>query len=386
MADETWSFKDEFWFTVTFIYKETTQDSVYLVGDFNGWKDKEDDYKMESRSEGLCCRVQLREGYYHYKFSVNGGLIRDYTNPHVGGLYNNSIMFVNMDPNVYRLRSQYPPTREHTIEGGAQFITLNPVPPPNLLAVGVLQRLIFIYLPPSHQSSNTKRYPVIYANDGQNLFSTPAGNHGPPWGGWYLDAKLDKCWSQGTLPEFILVAIPNSDYVCIGNRQLEYTCANINRLQDEPYIKYITEFLKPLIDSKYRTMEEETHVIGSSLGGLMAFLLALAYPSRIFKSCVCMSPAFWFIDKHDQSCFTLVKSLNIDYPTRVYIDSGDGEGDNKELVREMSKLLKENGGIRYKYVYDECSDRTPCGVTHSEWAWRERIVDGLKFILNGDKT
>ncbi len=388
MADETWSFRDEFWFPVTFIYNVTTIEPVYLVGDFNGWTDNDKEYKMESQEEAgpLTLTIQLREGYYHYKFSVNGGFIRDYNNPHVGGLHNNSIMFVNTDPKVYGLHNQEPPIREHTPMGGAQFITLNPIPPSHLLALGVLQRLIFIYLPPSYHSTDTIHYPVIYAGDGQNLFSTPAGNHGPPWGGWYLDAKLDQCWLQKTLPEFILVAIPNSDYICIGNRQFEYTCTNINELTREPYVRYLLEFIKPLIDSKYRSLEGESHVLGASLGGLMAFLLALSpLSSRLFKSCICMSPAFWFIDREGNNCFSFVKSLNNNgrhNVTTVYIDSGDGDGDNKELIQEMNELLIDKQTmIRYKYIYDECKDTVPCGVTHSEWAWRERIIDALKFVL-----
>lgn len=383
----TWNFKDDFWFSVLFIYREPTVLPVYLVGDFNGWKDGVDEYKMVPCNEGHCVRVELREGYYHYKFSINGEYIRDHSNPHIGGIHANSIMFVNMDPGVYGLKNQDPPFREYQSQvGGGQFVVLNPVPPQSLLAEGVLQRLVFLYLPPSYKTSIDKHYPVVFAHDGQNLFSTPENRGGPPWGGWYLDAKLDSWWSQGILPEFILVGVANSDFVCIGNRQLEYTCSDLTNLTDEPYIKYITAFLKPLIERDYRTHGQPSYMVGASLGGLMAFLLTVALPNKVFDGCVCLSPAFWFVDKNNRSCFNLVSDLNQDMlkVIKIYIDSGDGEGDNKEVIKDMSDLLSGRGlveGCDYKYVFDECKDRVPCGVTHSEWVWRERVLDGLKFIL-----
>ena len=389
MDNQDWSFKDEFWFNVTFLYRGRANHEVYLTGDFNEWRKQDEDYKMKPCEEGYGILLSLREGYYHYKFIVDGELVRDHHNPHVGGQYGNSIMFVNMDPKVYGLRNQDTPFREYQDRYGSQFHVLNPVPPTRLQARGILQRLIFIYLPPSYYASPERRYPVVYAHDGQNLFSTPEGRGGPPWGGWYLDAKLDWVWSEGMLPEFILVAIPNSDYVCIGNRQWEYTAEDFGNLDQEPYVQYVTEFLKPFIDEKYQTVKNESHIIGASLGGLMAFLLSLALPTQVFVSCVCLSPSFWFVDQKDRTCFSVVRNIcsEKDFP-KVYIDSGDGDGDNKELVSQMAKLLGEKGlreGTDYRYVFDRCRDRVPCGVTHSEWVWRERVLDGLKFILNNSR-
>lgn len=382
-----WSFKNDFWFSVLFVCKEPTNSNVYLVGDFNGWQDKVEEYKTAPCSEGHCVRVELREGYYRYKFSINGEFIRDHSNPHVGGIYDDSIMFVNMDPGVYGLKNQQPPYREY--QSGNRFVIINPIPPQDLLAEGVLQRLVFLYLPPSYNTSCDQRYPVIYAHDGQNLFSTPSTQSGgvPPWGGWYLDAKLDNWWSEGIIPEFILVGVPNSDFVCVGNRQLEYTCTDMSQIRNEPYVRYITSFLKPLIDKDYRTQGDLSYVVGASLGGLMSFLMTVGLSQKVFKGCISMSPALWFVDKNNKTCFDLVKGLSREFlsTVKVYIDSGDGEGDNKEVVKEMAELMRGRGlveGSEFMYVFDECKDRAPCGVTHSEWVWRERVLEGLKYVLS----
>ena len=381
----TWCFKDDFWFNVTFIYRSVSVCEVYLLSDFNGWT-KSDEYKMiSSQDEPTLYQltVLLSEGYYHYKFLVDGQYIRDEANPHIGGELNNSIMFVHMDPNVYGLRNQYPPERTyHRPNGdGSEFQVLLPSVPYSVSSYGILQRYIYVYLPPSYKTNPDKNYPVVYAHDGQNLFSS---QQDLPWGGWYLDAKLDHWWSEGHLPEFILVAIPNSDYVCIGNRQREYTSTDLLCASNDPYLCYIVEVIKPEIDKKYRTLTGPAHTftLGSSLGGFISFLLPLSLPD-VFSCGICLSPAFWFVDSHNRSAFTLIQDSHYK-KTRLYIDSGDGEGDNKELVRDMAILLQECDwipGEDFMYYFDQCKERVPLGVTHSEAVWRERVFLGLQFAF-----
>ena len=69
----------------------------------------------------------------------------------------------------------------------------------------------------------------------------------------------------------------------------------------------------------------------------------------------------------------------------VYIDSGDGPGDNCYETRLMEELLAESGwsrGEEFLYVLDECYGREGVGdVTHSESVWRERVLPALQFAL-----
>jgi enterochelin esterase-like enzyme len=379
-----WNFKDDFWFNVTFVYRLPAND-VHLVGDFNGWK-VSDSFKMSLNTEENIYQLTLplSEGFYHYKFLVDGEYKRDVNNPHIGGELGNSIMFVHMDPNVYQLRHQYLPHRTYQRGNwdGRDICTLLPSIPPDLACFGILQRQIFVYLPPSYYDTPHKSYPVVYTHDGQNIFSGP--EDAVPWGGWQLDERLDKWWSAGSIPEFILVGIPNSDFVIIGNRQREYSTTDIYNAQEEPYIRYVVEVVKKEIDDNFRTLPDpsNTFTLGSSLGGLVSFLLALSLPG-VFSCAICLSPAFWFVDSKNQTVYTLVENLT-HRRSRVYIDSGDGDGDNKEVVRDMASLLFECGWTpdhEYMYHYDECVNRVPLGVTHSEYAWRDRVINGLKFAF-----
>ena len=386
-----WETKDDFWFNVTFIcrYHQLSNRSavIYLLGDFNEWK-KSDEYFMRQCEEGYCVKVLLSEGFYNYKFLVDNEYVRDECNPHVACSFENSVMFVHMDPSIYRIRTppmQLHPHRVHHSTCGSYLHTLCPEIPSDIASCGILQRLVFVYTPPSYSSQSGRTFPVVYAHDGQNLFSTPGGGE-LCWGGWFLDAKLDHWWTVEELPEFILVAVPSAELVCGGNRQKEYTVTEYSTAKNEPFVRYITEVVKVEVDAKFRTKpgREHTFTLGASLGGLFAFLLSLSCYD-IFSGCISLSPAFWFVDRSNMSVYSLIPTRGEkDVPCRVYIDSGDGEGDNMEVVRYMSEVLKERGwkdGQDFEYQLEYCSHREPNGITHSEKVWRERVITGLKYIL-----
>ncbi len=383
---------DDFWFNVTFICRRHDAERVFLVGDFCGWKTGV--HKMEKCEEGYSITLPLSEGFYHYKFRVDGTWECDEHNPHRGGLHGNSVMFVHMDPNVYGLREQHPPHRDYHRPGsdGSHFQVLQPKLPSELAAHGILERLVFVYLPPSYLSDCSRRYPVVYAHDGQNLFSTPEHMGGPFRGGWYLDAKLDYLWSQGKLPEFILVAVPNSDFVCIGNRTKEYCTAQYSDTTQDYFVRYLIEVVKAEIDGRFRTIPDanSTVTLGASMGGLLAFVLAMSNPET-FSCAICMSPSFWYVDKNNSSAFNLVRDFGgagRQPSCRLYVDSGDGAGDNRYDAEMMCRVLQESGwrrGKEFEYHLDECRDQVDMEITHSESVWKERVHLGLQFAFRGHK-
>ena len=61
------------------------------------------------------------------------------------------------------------------------------------------------------------------------------------------------------------------------------------------YIDFLVQTLKPYIDKNYRTLSDQqnTAIIGSSMGGLISFYATLKYPTIFGKSGV-YSPSFWF--------------------------------------------------------------------------------------------
>ena len=383
--EKKWRFMDDFWFNVTFVCHRREARTVFLAGDFSGWRP--DLHAMRPCSEGFSVSLSLCEGFYEYKFLVDGEWLADEHNPHTSVNYGNSIMFVHIDPSVYGPRVQESPHREFQPPGGNRcFQTLSPSLPPNIASWGVPQRLIFVYLPPSYFTNPQQRFPVLYCNDGQNIFSTPQDRGAPNGGGWYLDAKLEHLWSQGALPEFIIVGVPNSDFVCRGNRCREYCAGSLRDTSRDLYTRYLAEVVKREIDSNYRTLSgrDHTFILGASMGGLQAFVTGLNW-SNLFGGALCFSPAFWFVDKTNSSCFDLVNSLELNeqgHPhCRLYIDAGDCKSDNCYVTKLMHKCLLDNGWKEGEEFQFNLEPTVPNADMHGEWAWRERVPNALKFIF-----
>lgn len=146
-------------------------------------------------------------------------------------------------------------------------------------------RTIRVLLPPDYDSSH-HAYPVIYALDGQNLFQKETSFSGD----WGMTKTMDKSIKSQYA---IIVGIDNG-----GDLRLnEYAPYPTKKGGGEggAFIQFITDTLKPQIDSKYRTLSDrnKTSILGSSLGGLLSFYGGLVRPDIFGNVCV-FSPAFWF--------------------------------------------------------------------------------------------
>ena len=147
-------------------------------------------------------------------------------------------------------------------------------------------RRIAALLPHDYDRSR-RRYPVIYLQDGQNLFDEFA-----PYGNWELDRRM--AWLAGRgCGDFIVVAIDHAE----EKRISEYAPAHETRIapgQADAYGRFLVEALKPLIDRTYRTepARASTAIGGSSLGALAALQVAMAHPS-VFAKAMLLSPSIW---------------------------------------------------------------------------------------------
>jgi hypothetical protein len=77
----------------------------------------------------------------------------------------------------------------------------------NFKGKGLLQRDIIVWLPPSYEKATLKRYPVLYAHDGQNLFDPATSSFQVDW---QLDETADSLIKQGKIREIIIVGIYNT--------------------------------------------------------------------------------------------------------------------------------------------------------------------------------
>src|SRR6266403_3121624 len=119
------------------------------------------------------------------------------------------------------------------------------------------RRDVLVYLPRGYRRSIVKRYPVLYLQDGQNLFDAATAFAGVEWG---VDETAQRLIRRKLIEPTIIVAIANTG----PDRIHEYAPTRgiidtkgkkkkRSRGLARKYGKFLIEELKPFIDSKYRT-------------------------------------------------------------------------------------------------------------------------------------
>lgn len=226
-------------------------------------------------------------------------------------------------------------------------------------------RRIWLYLPADYHTSK-QSYPVLYMQDGQNLFEDWSA-FGEEWGvDETLNALKGKC---------IVVGIDNGQ----ERRINEYTTHDNQRYgrgEGEQYLSFLVKTLKPYIDETYRTLQnrEHTFIAGSSLGGLISFYACLYYPD-VFGAGGIFSPAFWIAPQlmEELKCKA---DQNNELPQRFYFYYGEKEGHEMAAHAEaVMHLLKSYEPYAVTTVVDTEG-------THSEAEWRKTFSDFYKWLMH----
>ncbi|MDO8805273.1 MAG: alpha/beta hydrolase-fold protein [Elusimicrobiota bacterium] len=255
---------------------------------------------------------------------------------------------------------------------GGKVITFNTAMP----QLGVPGRRIWAYLPPDYGGTD-RRYPVLYMQDGQNLFDPQASYCGE----WGVDKALDALFREKKTKGAIVIGIDNGG----AGRWDEYSpwcdIDGAGTCRGDKYARFLADDLKPLIDKKFRTLpgREHTGVAGSSLGGTISFYIALKYP-EIFSRAGLFSPTFWFArDK----AVSLVKTARLKQDMRIYMDVGTKEGWHEDEyladARAMSVLFSEKKRIAQRLVVEE-------GGIHNESAWAGRFPAAFLWLFEGARV
>ena len=198
-------------------------------------------------------------------------------------------------------------------------------------------------------------------HDGQNIMDPMTSFAGMDW---RVDETLTKLIRKNMIKEIIVVGINNSK-----DRIKEYSDSEAGR----NYIKFMIEELKPFIDSGYRTLSdrENTAVMGSSMGGLISFLIAWNH-SEIFSKAGCMSSSFYY---QDDKAIKMVKNFSGQKKNiKIYIDHGE---DGLVRGQQMFCTLTAKGyliGTDIDYYYAS-------GAEHNEKEWADRLERPLLFFF-----
>ena len=240
------------------------------------------------------------------------------------------------------------------------------------------RRDVLVYLPKGYRRSQTRRYPVLYLHDGQNVFDAATSFAGVEWG---ADETAQRLTAAKLIEPIIIVAVANTGQ----DRIHEYapTAASIDplkRLQSKGslrvYGRFLIEELKPFIDRKYRTRREAefTGLGGSSLGGLATLVLGLWFPDYFTRLAV-LSPSVWW---DDCAVYKIVDALDetAKLPLKIWLDTGTRE-EGWERARELRDRLVQKGWR----LHDDLHYLEADGSDHSEGAWAARMGPMLRFLF-----
>lgn len=243
-------------------------------------------------------------------------------------------------------------------------------------------RDILVYLPPSYHQTD-RRFPVIYMQDGQNLFDNATSYAGE----WGVDETMETLGLEEGL-EAIIVGIPNSGIYRLD----EYTPFRDRRLgggRGDAYLAFLCDTLKPLIDRDFRTLPDRrrTGILGSSLGGLISLYAFFERPA-VFGFAGVMSPSLWFAG---EAIFDYVDSA-VYIPGKLYLDAGTREyGEDHghrahraaasrryyASVRRLKSILVRKG---YRPLRDLMHVEEKW-AGHSETSWARRLPPAMRFLL-----
>ena len=238
-------------------------------------------------------------------------------------------------------------------------------------------RFVRVWTPPGYGEPAGTRYPVLYLNDGQNLFEAStafAGVH------WQVGETASRLIAEKKIRPLVIVGIDNTG----KNRIREYLPwrspdVRVLIVKGKLYPNFLRREVMPLVESRYAVLSgsENTGLGGSSLGGLIALYTQLTTPG-IFGKLLIESPSLGVA--HRKMIYECRRFRN--WPERVYLGMGARElGDAKKdekIANDARELAALIGGAgldehRLKVNIEE-------GASHSEASWARRLPGALEFL------
>jgi predicted alpha/beta superfamily hydrolase len=243
-------------------------------------------------------------------------------------------------------------------------------------------RFLRVWLPPGYEEpqNQTVRYPVLYLNDGQNLFESSTAFGGLEW---QVDESADRLIRDGVVPPLIIIGVDNAG----KDRLREYMPHRsmqpmMLRVQGRYYPDFLTKEVMPFAEKNYRIAAgpENTGLGGSSLGALIALHTVVVRPNLIGKLLL-ESPSLWVSNRQ---IIRESRKIRI-WPERIFLAAGTAEAGDAARSRTVIDDVRQLGAILRRAVLSEKRLRLKIvdGATHSESAWAARFPEALQFLFGG---
>jgi len=338
---------------------------VFVTGNFNGWRTKDDRFRMN----------KIAEGHYQFTFGESLTISEPLEYKYVKGGWESEELGADGHPPVNRrmvvprgkVTDTVPKWKKHGDWYDPGFypdiqIISHKFNLPQLRR----RRRISVLLPWNYDQTD-RRYPVLYLQDGQNLFENDA-----PFGTWGVDKQLAALAQRGK-GDLIVVAIDHGGKERI-NEFSPYDSQKWGEGLGRDYAKFLTETLKPYIDDKFRTLtgREHTGIGGSSMGGLISIYAGIMFPETYSRFLI-FSPSLWITPNVYNEPFRFSS-----FPeTKIYLYAGGKEGagmlHNSNRFKEVMEKRSQNR-VQLRLEID------PQGH-HNEGRWGQEFPKATEWLF-----
>ena len=234
---------------------------------------------------------------------------------------------------------------------------------------------IRVYLPAGYNTSK-KKYPVIYMQDGQNLFDEYTSRFGE----WGVDEILDSLIQKGKRAAIVVGIDHGPDRI---NEYNPFDHEEFGKGLGDLYLDFLVKELKPFIDQRYRTLPDKKNTIiaGSSMGGLFAYY-AMLKATQVFGKAGVFSPSFWIAPQMKHWTDSLSPKLS----GKIFFAAGAKESES--MVEDMEEIMDMLGKKSRVSIYSFIDQEGK----HNESTWHQWfphfylwiLADGNNYIMDID--
>lgn len=343
--------------------------SAAIAGDFDSWSTTSLATEELCGSEIFAASASIPTGFYTYKLVYTGSTWK--LDPENWAFAYDD--FAGNADGANSVLDTYDSGRGHLVQPDIDICSDE---------LGNCRRYI-TYLPPGYgdPAEADRNYPVLFMHDAQNIYN----DHDCCFGhtGWEVNVQLDTDIAAGVVEPVVVVGFPHGG----DARTDEYGNTIDNGGEQETFMAFQVGTVQPRAAELWRIDLDRAYVAGSSLGGLLSFRLAFAYPD-VYAGAASLSGSYWLGEGTGEAMSDFVEQTGFT-GVPLYQDHGGTEadgGDNYPSNVALRDQLKAAGWTESDSPDCTLAAGVLCyfhdvGATHNELAWRDRTFRFLRFFF-----
>lgn len=342
-------------------------DPVFIAGNFNNWNAADPKFQFQKNEEGIyqlmIDPVDQLPDTIEYKY------VRGNWNKVELDKFGNGVSNRRANSNQGIVEDEVPVWMNNNLFYNPKFLPQIKTISEQFEIPQLIKTRRITALVPHNYDETDKRYPVLYLQDGQNLFDDYA-----PFGNWGVDKRLALLAEQG-MGDLIVIAIDHANEERIAEFTPSYR-TRLGRGDGKKYSRFLADTLKPYVDKHFRTdpKREATGVGGSSMGALISIYAGMMYP-EVFSKLMLFSPALWVAPNIRFQAINFMELLD----TRVYLYAGGEE--SKNMVPNVRRFMDAFESNPQKATIEFELSIDPAGK-HNEARWGEEFPRAIEWLFH----